>query len=175
MPTCPSSVRTTAVRLPSFLALIPVFVFSCAFAADSPDEVAIRKIIDEDVAAWNAGDGTAYAAHFAEEGSFTNLFGMVMYGRADFAKRHAHILGSFYLHTTKKEMVKRIRFITPDVAIVDIDNEIHHVTAMPPGIPVPADGVVRTQLMQVFVKRDGTWWIEAYHNVDRKSSALTGR
>ena len=42
------------------------------------------------------------------------------------------------------------------------------VKAMPGGIALPTDGVVRTQLMEVFVRRDGQWWIEAYHNVDTK-------
>jgi hypothetical protein len=28
--------------------------------------------------------------------------------------------------------------------------------------------VVKTQLMEVFVRRNGRWWIEAYHNVDVK-------
>ena len=41
---------------------------------------------------------------------------------------------------------------------------------MPAGIAVPADGVVRTQLMEVFARRDGQWWIEAYHNVDVKAT-----
>jgi hypothetical protein len=41
---------------------------------------------------------------------------------------------------------------------------------MPAGIVVPADGVVRTQLMEVFVRRNDKWWIEAYHNVDVKPS-----
>ena len=40
--------------------------------------------------------------------------------------------------------------------------------AMPAGIGVPPDGVIRTQLMEVFVRRNGRWWIEAYHNVDVK-------
>ena len=39
---------------------------------------------------------------------------------------------------------------------------------MPGGIAVPPDGVIKTQLMEVFVRRDGVWWIEAYHNVDVK-------
>ena len=60
--------------------------------------------------------------------------------------------------------------MTPDVAIVDIDNEVRGVKAMPGGIAVPADGVVRTQLMEVFVRREGRWWVEAYHNVDVKPS-----
>jgi hypothetical protein len=42
---------------------------------------------------------------------------------------------------------------------------------MPAGIVVPPDGVVKTQLMEVFVRRNGEWWIEAYHNVDVKPGA----
>jgi len=61
--------------------------------------------------------------------------------------------------------------VTPDVAIVDIDNEVRGVKALPAGIPVPADGVLKTQLMEVFARRNGAWWVEAYHNVDLKSAA----
>ena len=38
----------------------------------------------------------------------------------------------------------------------------------PAGIVLPPDGVMRTQLLEVFVKRNGRWVIEAYHNVDTK-------
>jgi uncharacterized protein (TIGR02246 family) len=144
---------------------------SPAVAADAPGEAAIRKIVADQALAWNAGDSKGYASRVADDVSFTNLFGMVMYGAAPFQKRHAEILAGFYKGTTKKHSVRRIRFITPDVAIVDIDNEVHGVKAMPPGIVVPADGVVKTQLMELFVRRDGGWWIEAYHNVDVKPSA----
>ncbi|HYZ84903.1 MAG TPA: hypothetical protein VE621_10885 [Bryobacteraceae bacterium] len=40
---------------------------------------------------------------------------------------------------------------------------------MPGGIVVPSDGMVKTQLMEVFVRREGRWWIEAYHNLDVKA------
>jgi len=58
-----------------------------AFAQDATAEAAIRAIIAEQVVAWNAGDGTRYASHLAPEASFTNLFGMVMYGAPAFASR----------------------------------------------------------------------------------------
>lgn len=138
---------------------------------DAGAEAAIRAIVAEQEAAWNAGDGQAFARHIAPDVSFTNLFGMVMYGAPAFTKRHMEILGSFYKGTTKQHAVRRIRFVTSDVAIVDIDNQVRGVTAMPPGIAVPADGIVRTQLMQVFVRRDGRWTVEAYHNVDVKPAA----
>jgi uncharacterized protein (TIGR02246 family) len=137
--------------------------------AQAPDaEATIRSIVADQAAAWDAGDGDAYASRVAADVSFTNLFGMVMYGKPAFTTRHKEILATFYKGTTKHHAIRRIRFITVDVAIVDIDNEVRGVTSMPGGITVPADGVVRTQLMEVFVRRDGGWWVEAYHNVDLK-------
>lgn len=145
-----------------------------ASAQDATSEAAIRSIIAEQVVAWDAGDGMRYANHLAPDASFTNLFGMVMYGAPAFAKRHNEILSTFYKGTTKKHTVRRIRFVVPEVAIVDIDNEVRGVRAMPGGIALPTDGVVRTQLMEVFVRRDGQWWIEAYHNVDTKPLVAEG-
>jgi len=142
-----------------------------ATADEATAQAAIRSIVAEQAAAWNAGDGARYASHVAPDVSFTNLFGMVMYGAPAFEKRHGEILKMFYKGTTKQHAVRRIRFVTPDVAIVDIDNEVHGVKAMPPGIAVPGDGIVRTQLMEVFARRDGAWWVEAYHNVDLKPAA----
>jgi uncharacterized protein (TIGR02246 family) len=131
-------------------------------------ETAIREIVAAQAAAWNAGDGAGYGKDVAADASFTNIFGMVMYGSDAFVVRHRQILSTFFKGTTKRHVIRRIRFVTPDVAIVDIDNELRGIRSMPPGIPTPADGVLRTQLMQVFVKRDGRWQVEAYHNVDTK-------
>ena len=137
-------------------------------AQDAAAEAAIRRIIAAQAVAWDQGDGASYARQVAPGVSFTNLFGMVMYGKEAFVSRHQQILTTFYKGTTKKHAVGKIRFVTPDVAIVDIDNEVHGVKAMPAGIAVPKDGIVKTQLMEVFVRRNGEWWIEAYHNVDTK-------
>jgi uncharacterized protein (TIGR02246 family) len=137
-------------------------------AQHEESEVSIRSIVAAQVVAWDAGDGHAYARHLAADVSFTNLFGAVKYGASAFAQRHAEILATCYRGTTMRHLVHRIRFVTPDVAIVDIDNEVHGVTAMPEGLTVPPDGTLRTHLMEVFVRRDDRWWIEAYHSVDVK-------
>ena len=141
-----------------------------AIAQDSIADAAIRAIVADQVLAWNAGDGARYGARVASDASFTNLFGMVFYGASAFKDRHNEILSTFYKGTTKRHVIRRIRFVTADVAIVDIDNEVHGVKTMPAGIAVPPDGTVKTQLMEVFVRRNGEWWIEAYHNVDLKPS-----
>ena len=112
---------------------VVVLVPAGALAQDAAAEAAIRAIVAEQAAAWDAGDGARYASRVAPEASFTNLFGMVMYGKPAFEARHKEILATFYKGTTKKHVVRKIRFVTADVAIVDIDNEVHGVKAMPAG------------------------------------------
>ena len=91
-----------------------------AHAQDAASEAAIRAIVSDQVVAWNAGDGEAYAQHLAPDASFTNVFGMVMYGKSAFAERHSEILRTFYKGTTKHHAIRRVRFVTKDVAVVDI-------------------------------------------------------
>ncbi len=136
--------------------------------AQDAREAPIRAIVERQAAAWNAGDGARYAQDVAPGVSFTNLFGMVLYGKEAFEKRHAEILASFYKGTTKHHAIRRIRFVTPEVAIVDIDNEVRGVKALPAGVALPPNGIMKTQLMEIFVQRNGRWWVEAYHNVDVK-------
>jgi uncharacterized protein (TIGR02246 family) len=112
--------------------------------------------------------------NFAKDGGFTNIFGMVMYGHEVFEKRHSEIFATFFKGTTGQGTIRRIRFVTPDVAIVDEDTEVTGIKAMPAGVTLGTDGVLRTRLQQVFVKRDGAWCIEAYHNVDLKSAPAPG-
>ena len=154
-------------------ACLTVAVMVVSLSAEPPaqsgsPESLIRNLVAAQAAAWNAGDGAAYAKDVGADVSFTNLFGMVMYGAAAFTERHTQILATFYKGTTKHHQIRRIRFVTPDVAIVDIDNEIRGVKSMPAGIAVPPDGVLKTQLMEIFVRRADRWVIEAYHNVDTK-------
>lgn len=152
-----------------FLALM--LVSSAALATQADDEAAIRKILDSQVAAWNAGDSKAFSKHVSRSVAFTNVFGVVSYGVANFEKRTHATLTTYYKGTSRVMTVRQLRFPTPDVAIVDIGNEVHGVKSMPAGITVPPDGIVRTQLMEVFVRHDGKWWVEAFHNVDVKPSA----
>lgn len=132
--------------------------------AASPEQ-AIREIVASQADAWNAGDGRAYARHFAPDGSFTNIYGQSFTGHAAFEQRHVAIFASFFRGSTLTVVIRRLRFPVPDVAIVEIDSEVRGVGSMPPGIPPAPDGVLRTRLMQVFVQADGAWLIAAHHNV----------
>lgn len=134
----------------------------------SSEEARIRNIIADQVVAWNAGDAKAFSASFSEDGSFTNIRGTVVYGRQAFFDRHAEIFRSVFKGSTLAMSPTKIRFVRPDVAIVDIATVVSGLVGVPPGVKPASDGRLHTRLQEVLVKNDGAWWIESFHNVDVK-------
>ena len=66
--------------------------------------------------------------------------------------------------------IRRIQFVTPDVAIVDLDAVVRGVHGMPPAVCGFAGRLtLQTRLMQVFVARAGrSCGSSAHHNVNVK-------
>jgi hypothetical protein len=60
---------------------------------------------------------------------------------------------------------KKLRFVRPDVAIVDIDTRVSGGSMEPLGVQVGLGGALHSCLLIVLVKESGEWWIAAYHNV----------
>jgi len=135
------------------------------------DESLIHALIDSEAQAWNRGDAKGYAEHFRPDGTFTNVLGDNYRGKEAFEERHAEIFRGIYHGSTVKMPIRRIYFVRPDVAIVDIDAQLSGFSKLPPGIVAP-DGIVRASLMQVLVKEHAQWTIAAYHNVDVKPRPL---
>jgi uncharacterized protein (TIGR02246 family) len=123
--------------------------------ASSEDTRAIEAIVHS-----NPSD------HVTEDGSFTNIFGTVRDGRAEFVKRHIEIANTIFKGTTPEISIAKLRFVRQDVAIADISGEIKGFPTTPPaGVPVGVDGVLRFKLLMVLIKEQGVWWITEYHNV----------
>src|SRR5580692_13087984 len=97
--------------------------------ASSEDTKAIEAILHS-----NPSD------HVIEDVSFTNLFGTVRYGRAEFVKRHIEIANTIFKGTTPKSSIAKLRFVRQDVAIADVSGEIRGFPATPPaGVPLGTD------------------------------------
>ena len=127
---------------------------SSAQADTASDTSAIERIVHG-----NPSD------HFAEDGSFTNIFGTVRYGREAFEQRHIEIAQTIFKGTSVKSSIAKLRFVRPDVAIVDVSGEMTGFANVPAGLPVGSDGILRFKLLLVLVKDKGEWWITEYHNV----------
>jgi uncharacterized protein (TIGR02246 family) len=135
--------------------------YSCLNAQVNPVEAS-----SEDTKAIEAIVHSNPSDHVTEDVSFTNIFGTVRYGRAEFVKRHIEIANTIFKGTTPKSSIAKLRFVRQDVAIADVSGEITGFPKAPPaGVPVGADGVLRFKLLLVLIKEQGVWWITEYHNV----------
>jgi uncharacterized protein (TIGR02246 family) len=162
--------KTALMTLPAAALLLVVVPFETAAQASATSETRIRAIVEEQVTAWNAGDAVAFSKGFAENGSFTNIRGTVFYGHKAFEDRHREIFTGFLKGSKLAMSITRIRFVRPDVAIVDLATELSNLSGAPPGVrPNPA-GRILTRLQQVLVRDNGVWRVESYHNVDVKES-----
>lgn len=150
------------------LALLAAMVLSpLAGLAQSQteDEAKIRAIVQSEADAWNRGDAEAFAAHYAENGTFTNVIGQQLYGRNAFLAQHATIFSTIYKGSHNIFSVSRITFLRPDVALVEIDGALSKANRLPPGLQADKDGVLNVKLLEVMTREKGAWWIAAFHNV----------
>lgn len=135
----------------------------------SPDETTVRNIIQEEIAAWNSGDAAAFSRHFAADGTFTNIRGQFFTGREAFTDKHDYIFKGIYRGTTMKQDVVSLRFVRPDVAVVETLTAVIGIQKLSPGTSADDKGRLRSRLLQVMVKEGGEWKIVAFHNTDVRS------
>jgi uncharacterized protein (TIGR02246 family) len=102
-------------------------------AKGETEEAAVRKLIQDQVTAWNRGDVDAYSKNFAADGTFTNLSGMFFTGREAFRQKHEQTFKTVYRGTTKHEDIVSIRFVRPNVAIVETLQKVTGFQARLPG------------------------------------------
>src|SRR5712692_295747 len=113
------------------------------------DEAAIRKIVAEGADAWNRHDAKALAAHTSEDHDHINVNGAWRNGRAETEKALTAALAT--TRNNVSSSVAKIRFVTPDVAVVIVRREYTN------------DKETRKAIStSVFHKKNGEWWNEAF-------------
>ena len=157
--------RTSALYLAAFLPLASHAQPHGEAADNAADKAAIQAIIQNEQDAWNRGDAQAFCSHFAADGSFTNIVGMQTYGYAPFLKQHERIFGTIYKGSHNVLALGTLRFLRPDVAVADVDSTLSHIVSAPPGTPLFPDGSIHTKLQLVLTRQNGTWQVDAFHNV----------
>jgi uncharacterized protein (TIGR02246 family) len=135
----------------------------------SADETEIQEFINELAEAWARGDAKAYGARYQADATFTNVLGEFYVGRQQFDLRHDEIFRGAFKGTTVKMEIRKLRFLRPDVAVLDLDTGLFGVKVRLPGAQAGADGAIRSCLLMVLTKERGRWEIAAYHNVWRSA------
>jgi uncharacterized protein (TIGR02246 family) len=123
---------------------------------------AIRQLLATVAASWARGDGYAFASVFSDDADFMSLRGKRTHGRAAIAAAHNRLFSTVYRGSKVELDVEQIRFLRPDIAIVDI-------AARYPGqgIPGPDGKSVGSHSygMAVIERRPAGWEIVAFQNM----------
>ncbi|NOK09685.1 SgcJ/EcaC family oxidoreductase [Corallococcus exercitus] len=146
-----------------------VFAFTACTAPDHVrDEHDLRQLVDAQTEAWNAHDATAWTKDFTDDADFINIVGTVFQGRAEIETRHAAIFASIFKTSHAKVTVRKVRFPSEDIAVVDTVHEVTGHTGLPPGVQNTEEGLLRTQMRYVLKRTQKQWRIVAGQNTDVK-------
>ena len=142
------------------------------------DERALRALVAQCEAAWNASDSNAFANTMAEGVAFVGLLGERYEGREIVALGHRHIFDTIYKSSRVRYTIELIRFLKPDVAVIVMQQDL--TSHLPPEAiastarqrqmsPDMHDSQARATL--TCTKSDGSWHIAAIHNTNVASVA----
>ena len=125
-----------------------------------PNEKPIRMLVSSFTSAWNQHDAHLFAESFAEDADFTNVIGLGGHGRGAIEQFHAPVFETIFKQSHLSITDVRTRFISPDIASVDVRWEMTGATERD-GTPIP----LRKGLLNWLVtKNDGGWLITVMHN-----------
>jgi uncharacterized protein (TIGR02246 family) len=128
-----------------------------AFAQRTDDEAAIRRNLERYTAAWNKGDAKALASLYDVDGAITSASGHTVQGRDALEKNFAEGFAGANKGSRMTAMVGTIRFLKPDVAVVEGVWELSGIRG-PDGKERPP---VKGLSLAVYVNKGRAWLLAA--------------
>jgi len=118
---------------------------------------AVREVLKEVYAAWEANDADAFAKPYAEPATAT-LPGVYLPGRQAIRDAMATLFAGDLKGSRAIHEVREIRFVTGDVAIVTSKGAVLLAGQAEP------EAASRALETWVLSRQDGTWRVQAFHN-----------
>jgi uncharacterized protein (TIGR02246 family) len=128
-----------------------------AYESDPVDDTPFAALVHHLEAAWNGGDGMAFAEPFSEDADFVTIRGEHLRGRHAIGVGHAGIFRTIYAGSRNSYTIESSRLLRPDVALV----HVHSVLDSPAG---PLAGRHTARFSLVMTRDRGEWSIAALHN-----------
>jgi uncharacterized protein (TIGR02246 family) len=144
-----------AACLLTFIVTAAAYGQTAANKDASPDETAVRAIVQSLQDGWNAHDGKAFAAPFAADADYVVVNGMYLKGRPAIEQGHAQIFSTFYKESRNAATVKGVRFLRPDVAVAHVEWNLE---------VRPGGEKARAMNSLVLTRDAGKWSIASFHN-----------
>lgn len=128
--------------------------------ASQADLDAIRQVVSETTAAFNAHDPKVFARYYTPDAWLVTVRGESMNGTSEIENGLASVFKSRAGSAKLETLDVSIRFIRPDVALAHVLNELSGLKS-PSGELLPAH---RELSIRVLVKEHGEWRVTAFHN-----------
>ena len=123
------------------------------------DESAIQQVLSGMDEAWNQGDAKTLASYFTPDAELIDVVGTIHGGRNAIERRDAILLGDMLNGSHLTQELRSIRFLRPDVAVVDANAQLYGYKSVPKGLPT--SGAVLTARVRHVMVYNGKWWIVA--------------
>ena len=116
---------------PRRLAAISILIFAAPLAiglaraaatddtANSAEDAAVKQVVAGFSDGWNAHDAHAMCASLADDVEWVNWRGEPLGSRQAVEDEHARLFAGLYKNTHRTDTVKSIRYLRPDLAVVD--------------------------------------------------------
>jgi uncharacterized protein (TIGR02246 family) len=122
------------------------------------DDASVRELYEQLMDAWNRGDGSAFAAVFAEDGDLVAFDGTHFRGREQIAASHQELFDRWMKGTRLIGSVERLRFVSSDVAVM---HALGNTIARRRSSPARQRASIQTL---VAVRTSVGWRLAAFHN-----------
>jgi uncharacterized protein (TIGR02246 family) len=123
------------------------------------DSAAIKQCVAAWEDAWNRHDAHATAMRYVEDGDFSSTTGIPSHGWKDLESHYNEIFTTFLKDAQRTDTVKSIRFLTPEIASVDIDWQMTGARTRDGKDAPNRKGL----LTWIVTKHNGQWMITIYH------------
>jgi uncharacterized protein (TIGR02246 family) len=121
------------------------------------DEQVIQGLLQQIETAWNRYDSINLAAVFAEDANFIHIFGGQLDGRAAIEAAHRHIFETIYKGSHASFVLRSIRYLRPDVAVVFARADVKFTEG-------GEAHEIQTRPTMVVVKEQDRWQIVTFQN-----------
>jgi uncharacterized protein (TIGR02246 family) len=142
------------------LALSSVLAWARMPANTDADSAAIKQCVAAWEDAWNRHDAHATAMAYVEDGEFSSTTGVPSHGWKELEAHYNEIFTTFLKDAHRTDTVRSIRFLTPDIASVDIDWQMTGARTRD-GKDAPNRKGLLTWV--VTKQHNGEWMITIYH------------
>ena len=139
-----------------YICICGTLFFGAAYAEPNDgEEAAIRKVIEQRRVAWNAQDTRSYAALLAPDADIVSSTGRSAQSREKIIKLYVEQRrGAYRTATITSTVVKRVKFVRPDVALADAEAELEGARGPDGGQVAPTRSLVYFILI-----REGERWL----------------